>query len=76
MATATQLQAKCNAMIAAFFEHCELHISGFRIVAGIKAILRDRGFAVGRAREATGRIPPEREASLLEASKALGWAVE
>jgi hypothetical protein len=76
VAAATQLQARCNAMIALFFEHCELHVSGFRIVSGIKAILRDRGFAVGRAREATGRIPAERERSLVEATKALGWAVE
>ena len=63
-------------MIANFFEHCELHISGFRIVAGIKAILRARGFDVGYAREATGTISQEAEEALLASVEALDWTVE
>jgi len=73
---AAELQAKCNAVIALFFEHCELFSGGLKIIAGIKAIYRARGFDVGHSREATGVITEAQEKALLASIEALDWAVE
>jgi dihydrodipicolinate synthase/N-acetylneuraminate lyase len=74
---AAELQAKCNAMIALFFEHCDLLKGpGTKIIAGIKAIYRARGFDVGHSREASGVITEEQEKALLASIEALDWAVE
>mmetsp|Transcript_56853 Transcript_56853/g.176342 ORF Transcript_56853/g.176342 Transcript_56853/m.176342 type:complete len:166 (-) Transcript_56853:140-637(-) len=74
---AQALQAKCNAMIWNLFEHCDLLTPpATKIVAGIKAILRSRGFAVGHAREASGTITEEQERALLASIEACDWTVE
>ena len=73
---AMELQARCNHMIALFFEHCNLTQKGTNIVAGIKAIYRARGIEVGHARPATGSITAEQEQALIAATDACEWKVE
>ena len=75
---AKKLQININRVIALLIDTCNCRARGTNIVAGIMAVLRTRGFAVGEAREAVLSQPfsAEQEKALLDGIAGMDFAVE
>jgi len=77
-AGAMELQEQINQVIALLIERCYCRERGTNILSGITAVLRRRGFAVGKPREMllSRRFTEEEEQGLWDAMEALDFTVE
>jgi len=77
-ASAKKLQININRVIALLIDTCNCRDRGTNIIAGIMAVLRTRGHAVGHAREAVLSQPfsAEQEKALLDGLAAMDFTVE
>lgn len=75
---AMELQEQINQVVALLIDICHCRERGTNIIAGIMAVLRQRGFNVGYPRAAvlSRTFTPEDEKQLLDAIAALPFAVE
>eukprot|EP00038_Savillea_parva_P008744 m.178884 g.178884 ORF g.178884 m.178884 type:complete len:318 (+) comp14645_c0_seq1:59-1012(+) len=77
-AKAMELQEQINQVIALLIEQCYCRERGTNILSGITAVLRKRGFAVGKPRQLLLSRPftAEQEQALCDAIDALDFTVE